>query len=120
MALTAGEHSEPLTFPLSFIATADGSGLSTYGAFLGGVGAGCFSTLGNNPFDVVKTRMQSSGAAQYKNTLDCAVRIMTQEGPSAYYKGVVARMGRVVPGQGIIFACMNGIQGWVATTFFDN
>jgi len=120
VALAAGGASEQRTFPLSFVTTADGSGLSTYGAFLGGLGAGCFSTLGNNPFDVVKTRMQSSDASQYKNTLDCAARIMTQEGPSAYYKGVVARMGRVVPGQGIIFACMNGIQGWVATTFFDN
>lgn len=29
-------------------------------ALLGGMAAGCFSTLGNNPFDVVKTRMQGA------------------------------------------------------------
>jgi len=27
----------------------------------------------------------------------------TQEGISSYYRGVLARMGRVVPGQGILF-----------------
>lgn len=29
-------------------------------ALLGGMMAGCFSTLGNNPFDVVKTQMQGT------------------------------------------------------------
>lgn len=38
---------------------------------LGGMSAGCFSTLGNNPFDVVKTKMQGMDAAKYKNTVDC-------------------------------------------------
>lgn len=33
--------------------TADGSKLSPVGALLGGMGAGCFSTLGNNPADVL-------------------------------------------------------------------
>jgi solute carrier family 25 (mitochondrial citrate transporter), member 1 len=32
--------------------------LSPLMSLLGGMAAGCFSTLGNNPFDVVKTRMQ--------------------------------------------------------------
>lgn len=38
---------------------------------LGGMSAGCFSTLGNNPFDVVKTKMQGVDAAKYSNTFDC-------------------------------------------------
>ncbi|CAM9818410.1 unnamed protein product, partial [Hapterophycus canaliculatus] len=38
---------------------------------LGGMSAGCFSTLGNNPFDVVKTRMQGMDAARYTSTVDC-------------------------------------------------
>ena len=29
-------------------------------ALLGGMMAGCFSTIGNNPFDVVKTQMQGN------------------------------------------------------------
>lgn len=70
---------------------------------LGGMSAGCFSTLGNNPFDMVKTRMQGSQAKQYANTLDCFKQVLSKEGIGAFYAGVVPRLGRVVPGQGIIF-----------------
>jgi solute carrier family 25 (mitochondrial citrate transporter), member 1 len=40
---------------------------------LGGMSAGCFSTLGNNPFDVVKTRMQGTKASQYCTPASCRV-----------------------------------------------
>ena len=76
----------------------------------GGMSAGCFSTMGNNPFDVVKTRMQGTKAAQYANTMDCFKQILTKEGVSAFYAGVVPRLGRVVPGQGIIFMSFESIQ----------
>jgi len=76
----------------------------------GGMSAGCFSTLGNNPFDVVKTRMQGTKASQYVNTMDCFKQILTKEGISAFYAGVVPRLGRVVPGQGIIFMSFETIQ----------
>ncbi|KAL7544444.1 hypothetical protein ACHAWF_007825 [Thalassiosira exigua] len=75
----------------------------------GGMSAGCFSTLGNNPFDVVKTRMQGTKATQYANTLDCFKQILAKEGVGAFYAGVVPRLGRVVPGQGIIFASFETI-----------
>ena len=42
--------------------------------------AGCCSVLGNNPFDVVKTRMQGKNAILYKNTLDCLMTILKNEG----------------------------------------
>ena len=87
-------------------------------ALVGGMCAGCFSTMGNNPFDVVKTQMQGTQAAQYKSTLDCFRQILVNEGPMGFYKGVVPRLGRVVPGQGIIFMSFESIQGWVETTFF--
>ena len=48
-----------------------------------GLVAGAASVFGNTPLDVVKTRMQSLEAAKYKNTLDCAVQIMRNEGPLA-------------------------------------
>ena len=85
---------------------------------LGGMSAGCFSTLGNNPFDVVKTRMQGSTASQqYKGTVDCFRQILVQEGVGAFYKGVVPRLGRVVPGQGIIFMSFETIQSALQQTF---
>lgn len=76
---------------------------------LGGMSAGCFSTLGNNPFDMVKTRMQGSQANQYANTLDCFKQVLSKEGIGALYAGVVPRLGRVVPGQGIIFMSVDMI-----------
>lgn len=87
-------------------------------ALIGGMCAGCFSSLGNNPFDVVKTQMQGTQASQYKGTLDCFRQILVSEGPMGFYKGLIPRLGRVVPGQGIIFMSFESIQGWVEMTFF--
>jgi len=76
----------------------------------GGMSAGCFSTLGNNPFDVVKTRMQGTKASQYANTADCFKQMLAKEGIGAFYAGVIPRLSRVVPGQGIIFMSFETIQ----------
>lgn len=86
-------------------------------SLFGGMTAGCFSTLGNNPFDVLKTRMQGTKAAQYKNTLDCLQQIIRNEGIASLYAGVVPRLGRVVPGQGIIFASFESIQSLLEKNF---
>lgn len=87
--------------------------LSPIGALLGGMGAGCFSTLGNNPADVIKTQMQGRSAALYTSTADCALQLWRAGGVGAFYKGCLARMGRVVPGQGIIFMSFESIQAWI-------
>ncbi|XP_058805929.1 putative tricarboxylate transport protein, mitochondrial [Phymastichus coffea] len=63
------------------------------GAF--GALAGAASVYGNTPIDVVKTRMQGLEAAKYKNSWDCAVQVWKKEGPRAFYKGTVPRLGRV-------------------------
>lgn len=76
----------------------------------GGMSAGCFSTLGNNPFDVVKTRMQGVNASQYASTADCFKQMLTKEGIASFYSGVIPRLSRVVPGQGIIFMSFETIQ----------
>lgn len=89
-------------------------------ALLGGMAAGCFSTIGNNPFDVVKTQMQGVNASRYTSTLDCFFKIFKEEGFAGYYKGVIPRMGRVVPGQGVIFMSFETIQDFVEKTFFLN
>ncbi|EDV91218.1 putative tricarboxylate transport protein, mitochondrial [Drosophila grimshawi] len=57
--------------------------------------AGAASVFGNTPLDVVKTRMQGLEASRYKNTADCAMQIMKNEGLGAFYKGTVPRLGRV-------------------------
>jgi solute carrier family 25 citrate transporter 1 len=87
-------------------------------SLFGGMSAGCFSTLGNNPFDVVKTRMQGTQASRYSSTMDCFKQIISKEGVGALYAGVVPRLGRVVPGQGIIFMSFESIQNQLATFSF--
>ena len=76
----------------------------------GGMGAGCFSTLGNNPFDVVKTKMQGTDASKFKGTVDCFVKTLKYEGVGGLYAGVLPRLYRVVPGQGIIFMSFDFIE----------
>lgn len=68
-----------------------------------GVIAGAASVFGNTPLDVVKTRMQGLEASKYKNTIDCALQIWKKEGPFAFYKGTVPRLGRVCLDVGITF-----------------
>lgn len=53
-------------------------------ALIGGMAAGCFSVLGNNPFDVVKTQMQGLTASRYSSTLNCFVTIFKEEGSFRY------------------------------------
>ncbi|RNA33357.1 tricarboxylate transport [Brachionus plicatilis] len=60
-----------------------------------GLIAGAASVFGNTPVDVVKTRMQGLESSKYKNTFDCAVQILKNEGPKAFYKGTVPRLSRV-------------------------
>lgn len=52
-------------------------------------------------------------ASQYKGTVDCFQQVLRGEGVAAFYAGVVPRLGRVVPGQGIIFMSFEAIQGWL-------
>ncbi|KAL5015852.1 hypothetical protein ScPMuIL_005441 [Solemya velum] len=60
-----------------------------------GATAGACSVFGNNPIDVIKTRMQGLEAAKYKNTLDCITQTFKHEGPKAFYKGTIPRLSRV-------------------------
>jgi solute carrier family 25 (mitochondrial citrate transporter), member 1 len=42
--------------------------------------------------------------------VDCFAQILRHEGVGALYAGLVPRLGRVVPGQGIIFMSFEAIQ----------
>ncbi|XP_051973721.1 tricarboxylate transport protein A, mitochondrial-like isoform X3 [Xyrauchen texanus] len=68
-----------------------------------GATAGAASVFGNTPLDVVKTRMQGLEAHRYKSTMDCAFQILKNEGPQAFYKGTVPRLGRVCLDVAIVF-----------------
>ena len=71
-------------------------------ALFGGITAGIFSALGNQPADVIKTRMQGVGCI-YTSTWDCIRKTYADEGFAGFYTGIIPRLARVVPGQGILF-----------------
>ncbi|XP_030041766.1 tricarboxylate transport protein, mitochondrial isoform X1 [Microcaecilia unicolor] len=68
-----------------------------------GATAGAASVFGNTPLDVIKTRMQGLEAHKYRSTLDCAIQIFKHEGPLAFYKGTIPRLGRVCLDVAIVF-----------------
>jgi len=54
---------------------------------------------------MVKSRMQAPGAGlEYSNTLDCATKVLRNEGVLAFWKGTAARIPRVAVGQSITLA----------------
>ena len=89
-------------------------------SFVGGMGAGLFSVITTSPFDVVKTRMQSTQASAYSSTLDCFAQIARKEGLANFYSGSLARCFRVLPGQGIIFMSAEAIYNLLEQKFPPN
>ncbi|XP_040820041.1 mitochondrial uncoupling protein 3 isoform X2 [Ochotona curzoniae] len=55
--------------------------------FVSAFGAGFCATVVASPVDVVKTRYMNSPPGQYLSPLDCMLKMVAQEGPTAFYKG---------------------------------
>nr|KAF6275602.1 solute carrier family 25 member 22 [Myotis myotis] len=76
-----------------------------YVSFLAGCVAGSTAAVAVNPCDVVKTRLQSlqRGVNEdtYSGFLDCARKILRNEGPSAFLKGAYCRALVIAPLFGI-------------------
>ncbi|KAJ9599200.1 hypothetical protein L9F63_010331, partial [Diploptera punctata] len=64
--------------------------------FTSAVIAGFCTTLAASPVDVVKTRYMNSPKGEYRSAIDCALRMMTKEGPGAFYKGFTPSFCRLV------------------------
>ncbi|KJH44448.1 Calcium-binding carrier protein Aralar1 [Dictyocaulus viviparus] len=83
------------------LATADEDGINHPGslfasAFIAGVPAAALVT----PADVIKTRLQvaaRAGQTTYNGVIDCARKVMKEEGPAAFWKGTAARVCRSSP-----------------------
>jgi solute carrier family 25 citrate transporter 1 len=66
--------------------------------------AGCGSVLLTQPQDCVKSRMQGEAAKElYTGTVDCATKMLAQEGPAAFFSGCIPRMVQVGMSSGISF-----------------
>lgn len=76
------------------------SKFSSFHSFLGGVGAGCFSVLISTPMDVLKTQMQEGNK---ESMLKLSKNILRSHGVFGFWRGSIARLMRVAPGQGVMF-----------------
>uniref|UniRef100_A0AAZ3SEE3 Uncharacterized protein n=1 Tax=Oncorhynchus tshawytscha TaxID=74940 RepID=A0AAZ3SEE3_ONCTS len=55
--------------------------------FTAAFSSGFITTIVASPVDVVKTRFLNCSAGKYNSTINCAVTMMRNEGPKAFYKG---------------------------------
>jgi len=68
--------------------------------FVASLIAGFIAAAVTSPLDVVKTRIMNQkkdSGVVYKNTLDCATKILKLEGPGGFYKGFLAYFTRLGP-----------------------
>eukprot|EP00080_Pristionchus_pacificus_P006180 PDM66200.1 mitochondrial carrier protein [Pristionchus pacificus] len=85
---------------------ADGSGDAVFWvSFVSGLVSGAAACFAVTPLDVIKTRMQTinlgANDVRYKNPVDAFLKITSQEGPRALFKGAACRMMVVAPLFGI-------------------
>lgn len=64
--------------------------------FTSAVIAGLCTTVVASPVDVVKTRYMNSTQGVYRGAVDCALRMLAEEGPAAFYKGFTPSFCRLV------------------------
>mmetsp|Transcript_20672 Transcript_20672/g.35518 ORF Transcript_20672/g.35518 Transcript_20672/m.35518 type:complete len:405 (+) Transcript_20672:157-1371(+) len=69
------------------------------GATAGGIGS--YLT---NPFDVLKTRLQTAGESSYGGSISqCAAAVWEEGGPTAFLRGSVPRLMHKIPANGCFF-----------------
>ena len=83
---------------------APGEKLGALSTFAIGGAAGTITVYATQPIDTVKTRMQSLDAkGLYKNSIDCGIKVVREEGFFKLWSGAVPRLGRLVFSGGIVF-----------------
>ena len=65
--------------------------------FLAGAMAGIVTVYSTMPLDVIKTRMQGLDAkVLYKNSIDCLVKVVKENGVLSLWKGATPRLARLI------------------------
>jgi solute carrier family 25 aspartate/glutamate transporter 12/13 len=75
------------------------------------------------PADVIKTRLQTQarkGRTTYNGIADAFYKILREEGPTAFYKGGIARILRSSPQFGVTLASYEVLQSIFHVDFGDN
>jgi hypothetical protein len=88
-------------------------------SFFSGAIAGCSSILVTQPLDVVKTKLQGLPNMQkvvYRHSLHCARHIVSEEGWTALFDGMVARTIRASLGAALTFSIFPVVQRLLTAT----
>lgn len=91
------------------LATRDGRKPGSAETFGMGAIAGVVTVYCTMPFDVVKTRMQSSSSSQYTGAINCATNLLKTEGVRRFWKGTTPRLTRLVLSGGIVFVVYENV-----------
>lgn len=89
--------------------------------FVAGSLAGATAQTVIYPMEVLKTRLTLRRTGQYKGLLDCAWRIMEQEGPRAFYRGYLPNVLGIIPYAGIDLAVYETLKNrWLQQYSHDS
>jgi hypothetical protein len=83
---------------------------SPYHSLQGGVFAGIFSVIVSTPADVLKTQMQEGKKEKILHIIN---KIYKNSGIIGFWRGSLARMLRVAPGQGVMFFTYEGVSNFI-------
>jgi solute carrier family 25 citrate transporter 1 len=83
---------------------------SPYHSLQGGVFAGIFSVIISTPADVLKTQMQEG---KKELIIRIIKNIYKESGIKGFWRGSLARMLRVAPGQGVMFFTYEGVSNLI-------
>ncbi len=93
-----------------------------------GIAAGAAATIIANPVDVIKTRVMASrvltstgstqpsasaggaSATNYTGAVDCIVQTLRNEGPTAFYKGVLPQFLRITGWNIVMFVTLERLK----------
>ncbi|XP_039105093.1 mitochondrial brown fat uncoupling protein 1 isoform X1 [Hyaena hyaena] len=78
--------------------------------FVSALIAGLCTTVLSSPVDVVKTRFVNSPPGQYTSVPNCAMTMLTKEGPLAFFKGFVPSFLRLGSWNVIMFVCFEQLK----------
>jgi hypothetical protein len=86
------------------------SQFSPYHSLQGGIFAGIFSVIISTPADVIKTQMQEG---KEEKIIQIITKIYKTSGINGFWRGSLARMLRVAPGQGVMFFTYEGVSNYI-------
>mmetsp|Transcript_23908 Transcript_23908/g.32884 ORF Transcript_23908/g.32884 Transcript_23908/m.32884 type:complete len:320 (-) Transcript_23908:131-1090(-) len=100
----------------------DGRVLAPWQSMISGFSAAFAGPIATGPFDVAKTRMMAQekaacGSKPYNGFFHCIMKVASEEGVLALYKGLLPRLMRIPPGQAITWAVADQLVGLYEKTY---